>query len=62
MHIEIRSKDKNLDALSLTGCPLIKFKSGIARMFLPAVEVGKIIEELDEKKFELRVIPPFMRR
>lgn len=62
MHIEIISEDKNLDALSLPGCKLIKFKGGIARMFLPAVEVGKIIEELDEKKFKLTVIPPFMRR
>ncbi len=50
MLLRIVSDDNKLNALSLDGCPLIKFHNGVVTMSVTKATAGRIIKELDKKK------------
>ncbi len=50
MLLRIISEDKSLNALSLDGCPLIKFNKGSVTMTVTNATAGRIIKELDKNK------------
>ena len=60
MQMIIKSKEK-CDSLSMTGCPLITFKDGVARLNVASATAGRIIEELKNKKqYEIVFMPEGM--